>query len=68
MDKGLLFVSDVHKGSVQGRHHFLDSAEEGIAHREAAPAAGLFVQFNQPVVFLQGDLNFRRSDVNDQIL
>ena len=68
MYKSLFLVPDVHKGGVERRKKFLHFPEEYIPYGKTVPLAGLLVQFNQPVVFHQRDVNFCRRYVDNQIL
>ena len=68
MDECFLLVSDVDKGSIERRKNLLHFPEIDISDGKAVPLAGLLVQFNQPVVFHQRDVNVSRCDIDDQIL
>ena len=67
VDKCVFLVSDIDKGGVQGGQEFLDSTEVDVTHREIVSLARLLVEFNQPAVFHQGDVNFLRRYVDDQV-
>ena len=54
----LLFVSDVNEGSIQGRENLLDFSKIDISYRITVPLAGLFVEFDEPMVFHQCYRNF----------
>ena len=68
MDKRFLFVPDIHEGSIEGRHDLLHLAEIDIPHAVGVALAGLFVQFDQPVILHQGDTNLCRCNIDNQIL
>ena len=67
MDECLLFVSDVHKGSVKGWHHFFYFAEKNISDSETVPFAGLLVQLYEAMVFHQSQFYLIFADINNQI-
>ena len=59
MDESLFLVSDVHKGSVQGRQQLFHFSEVYITHRKIVALARLLVELDQLVVLQQSYRDFR---------
>ncbi len=67
MDEGFLAVADVDERCVKRRKQLLYSSQIDITYRITVTFAGLLVKFYQPVVFHQGDVNFRCRDIDNEI-
>ena len=67
MDECFLLVSDVYKGGIERGENLLDFPEIHVSDGKPVPFAGLLVEFNQPMIFHQRDVNVSRCDIDDQI-
>ena len=68
VDEGFLLVPDIDEGSIEVREDFLHLSQVNVSHRKLVPSAGLRVVLDQPVILHQGDVYFRRCDIDDQVL
>ena len=67
MYESLFLVPDIDKGSIERGKDLLDLSQIDIAYRKTVPFAGLLVQFDQPVILHQGDLNLCRLHIDNQV-
>ncbi|MPM98245.1 hypothetical protein SDC9_145430 [bioreactor metagenome] len=66
MNESVLFVSDINKCSIKGRHNTLDLSEIYISNRITTIVL-LFVKLNEPMVFHKSNRYLRRTYINNQI-
>ncbi len=68
MDEGFLLVPDIHEGSIEVREDLFHLSQVNVSYGELVPSAGLRVVLDQPVILHQGDVYFRRCDIDNQVL